>query len=40
MIGIANKQAVTARFGPSHVGFIEIADAIVIELFPGLPIRD
>lgn len=49
VIGIANKQAVTARFGPSHVGFmivpmvsagfIEIADAIVIELFLALPIR-
>lgn len=47
MIASANKQAVTARFGPSHVGFmivpmvsavfIDIGDVIVIERFLALP---
>lgn len=45
---IANMQAVTARFGPSHMAFlvvpmvsaffIDIANAIVIKLFLALPI--
>jgi ESS family glutamate:Na+ symporter len=45
---IANMQAVTARFGPSHLAFvivpmvsaffIDIANAIVIKLFLALPI--
>ncbi len=45
---IANMQAVTARFGPSHMAFlivpmvraffIEIANALVIKLFLALPI--
>jgi len=45
---IANMQAVTERFGPSHVAFlvvpmvsaffIDIANALVIKLFLALPI--
>lgn len=45
---IANMQAVTARFGPSHLAFlivpmvsaffIDIANALVIKLFLALPI--
>ncbi|PXX21035.1 MULTISPECIES: sodium/glutamate symporter [Burkholderia] len=47
---IANMQAVTARFGPSHTAFlivpmvsaffIDIANALVIKLFLALPIYD
>ena len=45
---IANMQAVTERFGPSHLAFlvvpmvgaffIDIANAIVIKLFLALPV--
>jgi ESS family glutamate:Na+ symporter len=44
---IANMQAVTARFGPSHVAFlvvpmvgaffIDLSNAVIIKLFVGLP---